>query len=122
VTYHYAEDAPTWRQIADTKQRARKWYDCQSCPHNGPRGSAMIPPGQEYRKIVGLEDDDLVVFRECCGPCPNAEPCLACNATGESNQRGHACGACDGTGKVRRANSIHETGPPPTVSGEGEGP
>lgn len=93
-----------WQELRRSIQKARKEYRCESCPHPGPVETAVIPAGQLYRKLVGLEDHRIFVFRECFGVCPHATKCTACNGVGLPPQGAgyEVCLTCDGTGKVRR--------------------
>jgi hypothetical protein len=55
-------ERPTVREIADTTQTARKVHACDAC-----RGS--ITPGQRYRRIVLVVDDEVSVEKFHATPC-----------------------------------------------------
>lgn len=103
--YHYPDDdAPVCVILGDRKQRARKEHRCDTCPLDGPRELAVIPVGQEYRRITGTQDGYFFVHRECVGGCPHAENCPDCNGTGlakSGDPFGDCCGSCFGVGQLR---------------------
>jgi len=106
----YDHDAPDVAQFGDRISRARKEYRCDTCPLGGPPSSAVIPVGQEYRRVTGTIDGEFFTIRNCVGPCPHAGPCGSCGGTGEIpgvNPFDAMCPRCDGYGKARTPTPLN---------------
>ena len=111
MSYHWHDDAPEVVMLGDTRQRARKEHRCDACPLSGAPSSAVIPVGQEYRRITGTQDGEFFTSRACVGRCPHTTDCPSCRGTaviGGEGIHSHPCPACDGYGRVRAALTASE--------------